>query len=359
MKFKLLAGAALAAVFAASAASAQDTGWYGALDLGYHWADGINAKSSNPAPDGKDYDWRWSYENSHEWAGFARLGYRFDPHWRVELEGGFRNGSLGEVIQNGSSSRPLEPIGLCSGNTAAPGCGHPYGTINSYTVMANVIYDILPHNKWFDPFIGGGIGTDITYLKGEGRFSNIPDGSTPYTQYLSAKGDDAEFAAQGIAGVAVQLTHRLNLDVTYRYLWSNDASWNTANQTIGSSPAYSPGRFHGEPTDQSVSIGLRYAFSEPAAPPPPPPPPPPSPPAGADDSIARPRRERAIMPRFRALSTRCDSQRNHSDAAPSDAGLGASVKTRASVTRSKAKAGAPGRSAHRTSKTVPRSTAPE
>ena len=100
MKFKLLAGVALAAVFTAAGASAQETGWYGALDLGYHWADGINATSSNPAPDGKDYDWRWSYENSHEWAGFARLGYRFDPHWRVELEGGFRNGSLGEVFQD-------------------------------------------------------------------------------------------------------------------------------------------------------------------------------------------------------------------------------------------------------------------
>ena len=33
MKFKLLAGAALAAVFAASGASAQE-GWYGAIDLG-------------------------------------------------------------------------------------------------------------------------------------------------------------------------------------------------------------------------------------------------------------------------------------------------------------------------------------
>ena len=173
MKFKLLAGVALAAVFAAAGASAQETGWYGALDLGYHWADGINATSSNPAPDGKDYDWRWSYENSHEWAGFARLGYRFDPHWRVELEGGFRNGSLGEVFQdNPLGQRPGEPVGLCAGQLVGPGCNHPSGTINSYTIMANVIYDILPDNKWFDPFIGGGVGGDRTYLKGEGRFSN-------------------------------------------------------------------------------------------------------------------------------------------------------------------------------------------
>ena len=58
MKFKLLAGAALAAVFAATGASAQSSwshdwstwnniGWYGAVDLGYHWPDGISGSSSN------------------------------------------------------------------------------------------------------------------------------------------------------------------------------------------------------------------------------------------------------------------------------------------------------------------------
>jgi opacity protein-like surface antigen len=51
MKFKLLAGAALAAVFAASGASAQ-VGWYGAVDLGYHWPDGIEGSSSNNAANG-------------------------------------------------------------------------------------------------------------------------------------------------------------------------------------------------------------------------------------------------------------------------------------------------------------------
>jgi opacity protein-like surface antigen len=45
MKFNLLAGAALAAVFAASGASAQDTGWYGAVDLGYHWPEGAEFES--------------------------------------------------------------------------------------------------------------------------------------------------------------------------------------------------------------------------------------------------------------------------------------------------------------------------
>ena len=56
MKLKLLAGAAMAAVFAASGAAAQE-GWYGAVDLGWHWPDDYENKSSNNAPNGAPYVW--------------------------------------------------------------------------------------------------------------------------------------------------------------------------------------------------------------------------------------------------------------------------------------------------------------
>ena len=63
MKFKLLAGAALAAVFAASGASAQVAGWYGAVDLGYHLPEGIEADSSNNGANGQAYNWDISQED--------------------------------------------------------------------------------------------------------------------------------------------------------------------------------------------------------------------------------------------------------------------------------------------------------
>ena len=93
MKFKLLAGAALAAVFAASGAYAQDTGWYGAVDLGWHTPQDIQATGSNPgtgtsAP--TSFPYNWDFAPSDDWAGFARVGYKVSPHWRVELEGGYR-----------------------------------------------------------------------------------------------------------------------------------------------------------------------------------------------------------------------------------------------------------------------------
>ena len=66
MKFKLLAGAAMAAVFAASSAYAQDIGWYGAVDLGYHWPESIEATSSDNAANGRPYTWDINQEE--DWA---------------------------------------------------------------------------------------------------------------------------------------------------------------------------------------------------------------------------------------------------------------------------------------------------
>ncbi|MDP2116432.1 MAG: cell envelope biogenesis protein OmpA, partial [Brevundimonas sp.] len=80
MKVKLLAGVAMAGLFTAGVANAEPNGWYGALDAGWHAADVETNRGIS------------SFEVEDDWAGFARLGYRFDQSWRVELEGGYRPG---------------------------------------------------------------------------------------------------------------------------------------------------------------------------------------------------------------------------------------------------------------------------
>ena len=48
------------------------------------------------------------------WAGSARLGYRFAPHFRAELEGGYRDNPLSSVTGGGA-----EPVqGLCNIHSA-------------------------------------------------------------------------------------------------------------------------------------------------------------------------------------------------------------------------------------------------
>ena len=88
MKLKLLGGAALVGLFVASGACAQpaDSGWYGAIDLGAHWLNRLDTTSSLPESDGSAYKFRFS-ENT-DWVGFARVGYKINPHVRIELEGG-------------------------------------------------------------------------------------------------------------------------------------------------------------------------------------------------------------------------------------------------------------------------------
>ena len=49
MRLKLLGGAAVAALVVAGGASAQDTGWYGAIDIGGHHQRGLVADVSAPA----------------------------------------------------------------------------------------------------------------------------------------------------------------------------------------------------------------------------------------------------------------------------------------------------------------------
>src|ERR1700709_583952 len=107
MKLNLLAGAAIAAAFVATGASAQ-VGWYGAVDLGYHWPDGIKGTSSNNSATGNPYIWDFNQED--DWAAFARLGYQLTDHWRVELELGYRSGDIDSV--RGGTNQAI--VGLCT-----------------------------------------------------------------------------------------------------------------------------------------------------------------------------------------------------------------------------------------------------
>ena len=243
MKTKLLVGAALAAVFAASGASAQAVGWYGAVDVGGHFPQDINSSNNVALPQGGHANWKWRADPS--FLALGRLGYQFTPHWRVEGEFGYRDGRLKSV----SSS---SPIGLTSAG----------GSIVDWTYMANVIYDIAPA-AGINPFIGLGAGAQQVVFKTHGVLTGTPAGySTGET--LTANDASTVFAWQAIAGLAFKVSDRTNIDLTYRYLDGDKPHWNTS--TNGGTPTVPLGVFKGEYQDHSITIGLRYSF----APPPPP-----------------------------------------------------------------------------------------
>ena len=261
MKLQLLAGVALAAVFAAGAASAQETGWYGAVDLGYHWPEGISTEGDAALRDGAPAHWTWATDD--DWAGFVRLGYQFNPNWRAELEGGYRPGDITSV--RGNPVRQ-QPYALCTPGvtrtTAAPTCGSPSGSIDSWSLMVNVLYDLAP-DSWINPYVGAGLGINRLDVSALGQFSGVGPvtASNPAIQNLTVDDDDIAVAWQAIAGASIKATDKLKIDVTYRWFATSEHSWQSTGSNV-----IQPGTFAGEYKDQSVTVGLRYSF---ASPPPP------------------------------------------------------------------------------------------
>jgi opacity protein-like surface antigen len=259
MKLKLLASVAVAGLFAAGAASAEPDGWYGAIDAGYHHIeDGLGVESASTGNN-------WKFEINDGWAAFARLGYRFNPNWRVEVEGGYRSGDVGTVRAVSG------PNGVCNVLATTGPCTSPDGDITSTTIMANVIYDFGFEYWGIRPFVGLGAGVNHVDTDVIGRHRNNR------TVAFAADDSSNKFAAQAIAGLAWAISDRANIDLTYRYL-TGDAEFATTSSVA----TFAQGTFEGD-YDQShtVTLGLRYSFGAEELPPPPPPPPyvaPPAPP---------------------------------------------------------------------------------
>jgi outer membrane protein OmpA-like peptidoglycan-associated protein len=287
MKLKLLAGAAVLAMMAAGSAYAEQAeGWYLGVDLGGNQRGDWKAKSSGNMPDGSPFRYDVSTEDS--WAGFARLGYRYSPNWRVEFEGGYRPG---DVLTAYDGSRRTFRAGLtvdsalCTPSVILPPatphsfCGGPDGTISQSSVMVNLIRDLAPESS-FHPFVGLGFGAVQTNVKMLGQFSVNPAG-TPVN--LSIKGKEIAPAMQFLAGMAWALSDRTSIDMTYRYMAVGKTTIDSTSGTTAT--GYVPGAFAGEMDNQTLTVGLRMALGAPVPPPPPapepepytPPPPPPAP----------------------------------------------------------------------------------
>jgi len=337
MKLKLMAGAAVVAFLAASgAARAQDSGWYSAVDLGYNNPGSLKAATNavitqNQAVDvdtvgstsvslGQTKLLKYRFNADNSWLGFARLGYRVDPHWRVELEiGGHQNdmkfvggtGTSNPAIGNAGGFNPVSaattpPAGCLTcislvqggGTTGVAGTGVATGTLvapsvaaqvygfdlshlnnlqggsQTYTAMLNVIYDIAP-DQVIHPFIGVGLGMGYTQMKVTGQFprtvSTVAGApSLVNTDTMVIDDRTSSVAAQAILGFSWKASDRLNLDLTYRFNGLDRLRVNTKTtgsvfgsffyNTNGSGPG-TVGPFVGQHLiNQSATIGLRYAL---------------------------------------------------------------------------------------------------
>ncbi|ESQ86756.1 hypothetical protein ABAC460_22155 [Asticcacaulis sp. AC460] len=295
MRLKLAAVLACAVSLMAAAASADTKlGWYVAADAGVHDMDqqklvlrdvtlvsrtesdegsSSSAEAVAAAAINEDIEESdgFALDTKAKAAVFARAGNQFSPHWRAELEYGERQGDIRNSIVSGYD--PAE-------------AGR--GSLDLTSAMVNVIYDISPDSR-LHPFVGVGLGGVKIKADYVGAYQD-EDYSETYTIHSSK----TAAAGQVIAGLAWQVSDRLNIDLTYRYLevakvnydvradvsyyeYNNDCSPycdGFAPESFAVSEAYGPnlveevyeGRLSGKIRDHSLTLGLRWSFGAPRGP---------------------------------------------------------------------------------------------
>jgi len=201
---RTIALAALLTALSAGAANATE-GWYGRIDGGYSVGGEIDANPGGSA----DLD--------DDWMASGGFGYAFTNGFRLEGALDYRNNEI-----DGS--------GFDASSRA--------GMLNGY-------YDFNRGGGW-EPYIGLGIGYG--------------------TLDLDTVDEESSWAWQAMAGVAIPLSERLDLDIGYRYFRMEEVDFGVAEVDY---------------EHQAATIGLRWQVGAAAPPPPPPPPPapPPSPPS--------------------------------------------------------------------------------
>lgn len=183
-KFNLLAGAAVVAVIAGSAASAQaqDTGWYVGADVGMHYPKDMEVNYT--AIPGFPVQSTITYGAGDDFTFDGRAGYRYAPNFRIEAQGVF-----------------------------SPGDAGPYD-LRTWEVFANLYWDVAP-DAVISPFVGGGLGLQRTTVQAP----NPPVGV-----------DDSDFAFVGqiIGGLSWKASDTTNVDLTGFYRRSATLDWQTA-----------------------------------------------------------------------------------------------------------------------------------
>ncbi len=241
MKLKTTLLAAAASLAIAPAASAE--GLYGAIGAGLSYM-GYENDISNDAPGGSG---PFAFDSSADYNKgigiYAALGYAWDNGFRTELEFSYRGSDIDQIDPT------LAFSGFPSGSIS--------GSTDTYSFMANVLYDFKGLSDVVTPYVGVGVGAANVNHTISGA---VAAGGAPTPALSIAYGASrTSLAGQAIAGVAVDLAEGLTLDVSYRY-------FKPIKQTFAGTLNGSTAGFKVETESHNIFAGLRWSFGEPAAP---------------------------------------------------------------------------------------------
>jgi hypothetical protein len=162
--------------------------------------------------------------------GLGSLGYAFGNGFRLELEGNYRRNDL-----NGLSGTTM-PTSVS-------------GSLNSYGVMGNVLFDMDIGQPWLYPYIGGGVGYGWDSLN-SARLSQAGTG-------FASSDTSGGFAWQAIAGLSFPVSGVPGLSVTAEYRFHSIVGDETFH---GTTPAGSASLSVATQHDHDFLLGVRYAF---------------------------------------------------------------------------------------------------
>jgi len=199
-------------VAASGVASAEQPGPYFSLGVGANFLNDADLTGTGVSD---------KAEFNTGWAGLGALGYAFDRNWRAELELGYRSNDIDSLTGGGGNA----------------------GSVNAWTLMGNVLYDINTGSAW-TPYLGVGAGA-LRY-----RAAGLQATSTS-----TVNDSDTRFAYQGIAGVGYDLTPSTQLFLDYHFLKATDPK---VSSSAGTS-------LKSEYESHTVMIGLRFALGTPPA----------------------------------------------------------------------------------------------
>jgi OOP family OmpA-OmpF porin len=185
------------------------------------------------------------------------IGYGLGDGFRFEIEGDFARSDLRHML-----------------GTPFPTTGS--GTVRTYGVMANALFDMDVGSPWIYPYIGVGAGYQWTKLNPLNATALGGGFAT------STTADSGAFAFQGILGTSFPVPNMPGLSLTADYRFMDILGGGKYDGVVDNGGAISASvlKMHNQ-FDHDVVIGVRYAFNAP------PPPSPPSPVAAPAPAPAR------------------------------------------------------------------------
>ncbi|HEY0182189.1 MAG TPA: OmpA family protein, partial [Rhodopila sp.] len=170
------------------------------------------------------------------------VGYGLGNGFRFEIEGNFARSDIRHVLGT--------PFPLASS-----------GTVRTWGVMANALYDLDVGVPWVFPYVGAGAGYQWTKLN-PAVGSSLGGGFTTETSAQSGA-----FAWQAIIGASFPVPNVPGLSLTADYRFMDILGGGKYDGFVTNGAAVSPSelKMHNQ-FDHDAVFGIRYAFNTPAPP---------------------------------------------------------------------------------------------